>query len=70
VLLQVGNDCSCVAVARKRGIDVLMNKESIRETPAMVSFGDKMRFIGENRLLLVGLLQYTYVAAAAGSSRV
>jgi heat shock protein 4 len=43
----VGNDCSCVAIARKRGIDVLMNKESTRETPAMVSFGDKMRFIGE-----------------------
>jgi hypothetical protein len=45
--LQVGNDCSCVAIARKRGIDVLMNKESTRETPAMVCFGDKMRFIGE-----------------------
>jgi heat shock protein 4 len=30
----------------QRGIDVLMNKESKRETPAMVSFGDKMRFIG------------------------
>lgn len=42
----VGNDTSCVAVARKRGIDVLMNKESKRDTPSMVSFGDKMRFIG------------------------
>lgn len=30
----------------QRGIDVLMNKESKRETPAVVSFGDKMRFIG------------------------
>lgn len=47
-VLQVGNDCSCVAVARKRGIDVLMNKESVRETPTMVCFGDKMRFIGEH----------------------
>lgn len=42
----VGNDTSCVALTRKGGIDVLMNKESKRETPAMVSFGDKMRFIG------------------------
>lgn len=42
----VGNDSSCVALARKRGIDVLLNKESKRETPAMVSFGDKMRFLG------------------------
>jgi heat shock protein 4 len=44
--LDVGNDSSCVALARKRGIDVLMNKESKRETPAVVNFGDKMRFIG------------------------
>ena len=28
------------------GIDVLLNAESVRETPAMVSFGDKQRFIG------------------------
>jgi heat shock 70kDa protein 4 len=42
----VGNATSCVALARKRGIDVLMNAESKRETPAVVSFGDKMRFIG------------------------
>jgi heat shock protein 4 len=44
--LDVGNDASCVAVARKRGVDVLLNKESSRETPSMVSFGDKMRFLG------------------------
>eukprot|EP00879_Flechtneria_rotunda_P002596 GHRR01002797.1.p1 GENE.GHRR01002797.1~~GHRR01002797.1.p1 ORF type:complete len:847 (+),score=384.28 GHRR01002797.1:127-2667(+) len=42
----IGNDSSCVAIARKRGIDVLMNKESKRETPSLVSFGDKMRFLG------------------------
>lgn len=42
----IGNDSSCVALARKRGIDVLMNKESKRETPAVVNFGDKMRFMG------------------------
>lgn len=42
----VGNSASCVAVARKRGIDVLMNKESKRETPNVVHFGEKMRALG------------------------
>eukprot|EP00798_Chlamydomonas_sp_ICE-L_P031136 gene31136-6275_t len=41
-----GNDTSCVALARKRGVDVIMNKESKRETPSVVNFGDKMRFLG------------------------
>lgn len=35
----VGNDTSCVALARKRGIDVVMNKESKRETPAAINYG-------------------------------
>ncbi|GMH40456.1 hypothetical protein BSKO_08360 [Bryopsis sp. KO-2023] len=42
----LGNAASCVAIARKRGIDVLMNKESKRETPNVVHFGDKMRAMG------------------------
>lgn len=41
-----GNETSCVALARKRGVDVIMNAESKRETPAIVSFGDKMRAVG------------------------
>lgn len=44
----VGNCTSCVALARKRGVDVLMNAESKRETPALVSYGEKQRFIGVN----------------------
>ncbi|KAI8470334.1 MAG: heat shock protein Hsp70E [Monoraphidium minutum] len=44
--MDVGASASCVALARKRGIDVLLNAESVRETPAMVSFGDKQRYIG------------------------
>lgn len=44
--LDVGNCTSCVALARKRGVDVIMNSESKRETPAIVSYGDKMRFVG------------------------
>ena len=42
----IGNQASCVAVARKRGIDVLMNKESKRETPSVVAFGSKNRLLG------------------------
>ncbi|XP_021731972.1 heat shock 70 kDa protein 14-like [Chenopodium quinoa] len=41
-----GNESCVVAVARQRGIDVVLNDESKRETPAIVCFGDKQRFIG------------------------
>lgn len=44
--LDVGNATSCVALARKRGVDVIMNAESKRETPAIVSYGEKMRAVG------------------------
>ncbi|KAL5226720.1 hypothetical protein ABZP36_014985 [Zizania latifolia] len=42
----LGNESCIVAVARQRGIDVVLNDESKRETPAIVCFGDKQRFIG------------------------
>ncbi|XP_074577981.1 heat shock 70 kDa protein 15-like [Curcuma longa] len=42
----VGNESGIVAVARQRGIDVVLNDESKRETPAIVCFGEKQRFIG------------------------
>lgn len=41
-----GNESGVVAVARQRGIDVVLNDESKRETPALVCFGDKQRFLG------------------------
>ncbi|XP_066361911.1 heat shock 70 kDa protein 15-like [Miscanthus floridulus] len=44
--LDLGNESCIVAVARQRGIDVVLNEESKRETPAIVCFGDKQRFIG------------------------
>ncbi|KAC9514760.1 hypothetical protein R6Q59_012987 [Mikania micrantha] len=44
--LDLGNESCVVAVARQRGIDVVLNDESKRETPALVCFGDKQRFIG------------------------
>ncbi|KAG8643545.1 heat shock 70 kDa protein 15 [Manihot esculenta] len=42
----IGNENCVVAVARQRGIDVVLNDESKRETPSIVCFGDKQRFIG------------------------
>ncbi|CAH8372107.1 unnamed protein product [Eruca vesicaria subsp. sativa] len=42
----VGNENCVIAVAKQRGIDVLLNDESNRENPAMVSFGEKQRFMG------------------------
>ena len=42
----LGDQSSCLAVARKRGIDVLLNKESSRETPSVLSFGPKSRLMG------------------------
>ncbi|CAL9099766.1 unnamed protein product [Musa acuminata var. zebrina] len=42
----VGNESCIVGVARQRGIDVVLNDESKRETPAVVCFGEKQRFIG------------------------
>nr|GMD08963.1 heat shock 70 kDa protein 16 [Ipomoea batatas] len=42
----VGNENCVIAVVRQRGIDVILNEESNRETPAVVSFGEKQRFLG------------------------
>ncbi|KAK3039713.1 hypothetical protein RJ639_027054 [Escallonia herrerae] len=42
----IGNENCVVAVTKQRGIDVLLNDESKRETPAVVSFGEKQRFLG------------------------
>lgn len=42
----IGNENCVITVAKQRGIDVLLNDESNRETPAVVSFGEKQRFMG------------------------
>uniref|UniRef100_A0A0D6QY02 Uncharacterized protein n=1 Tax=Araucaria cunninghamii TaxID=56994 RepID=A0A0D6QY02_ARACU len=44
--LDIGNENCVVAVAKQRGIDVVLNEESKRETPTVVSFGEKQRFLG------------------------
>ena len=42
----LGNATSVVALAQKRGIDVLLNTEAKRETPSVVYFGDEQRYVG------------------------
>ena len=39
--LDIGDLNMVVAVARRAGIDILLNQESKRETPALVNFADK-----------------------------
>lgn len=41
-----GNLKSVVALARRNGIDVLLNSESKRETPSYVNFGSKQARVG------------------------
>ncbi|GKD55860.1 heat shock 70 kDa protein 16 [Tanacetum coccineum] len=42
----IGNVNCVIAAAKRGGIDVLLNDEAKRELPAVVSFGDKQRFLG------------------------
>ncbi|XAR53786.1 hypothetical protein NMG60_11022468 [Bertholletia excelsa] len=42
----VGNENCVIAAVKQRGIDILLNEESKRETPAVVSFGEKQRLLG------------------------
>ncbi|KAL8151190.1 hypothetical protein V2J09_020998 [Rumex salicifolius] len=44
--LDIGNENCVISVVRQKGIDVLLNEESNRETPAVVSFGEKQRSLG------------------------
>ncbi|KAJ3293699.1 adenyl-nucleotide exchange factor sse1 [Borealophlyctis nickersoniae] len=45
--IDFGNLNTVVAVARNRGIDVIVNEVSNRATPSLVSFGEKQRYLGE-----------------------
>ncbi|KAI4976236.1 hypothetical protein ZWY2020_049843 [Hordeum vulgare] len=44
--LDVGNDTLVAAAARQRGIDVLLNAESKRESPAAVAFSHSAHLLG------------------------
>ncbi|CAR25892.1 ZYRO0A10516p [Zygosaccharomyces rouxii] len=45
--LDLGNHNSVLAVARNRGIDIVVNEVSNRSTPSIVGFGQRNRFLGE-----------------------
>ncbi|EDR29432.1 chaperone protein DNAK, putative [Entamoeba dispar SAW760] len=45
--IDIGNRNITVAVVRKKGIDIVVNEVSNRQTPTFVSFNDKERAIGE-----------------------
>lgn len=42
----IGNENCVITAVKHRGVDVLLNDESNRETPAIVCFGEKQRFMG------------------------
>ncbi|KAG4964388.1 hypothetical protein JHK85_039363 [Glycine max] len=44
--IDIGNENCVIAAVKQRVIDVLLNDESKRETPGVVCFGEKQRFIG------------------------
>merc|ERR1712159_773333 len=44
--IDFGSKSNVVALARRKGIDVVVNEESKRETPSLINFGDKQRFVG------------------------
>ncbi|XP_014502537.1 heat shock 70 kDa protein 16 [Vigna radiata var. radiata] len=44
--IDIGNDNCVIAAVKQGGVDVLLNDESERETPAVVCFGEKQRFLG------------------------
>lgn len=46
--LDLGNNNSVLAVARNRGIDVVVNEVSNRSTPSLVGFGPRSRYLGES----------------------
>ena len=45
--IDLGTDNSVVALARKRGVDIVSNEASQRSTPSIVSFGHDKRYVGE-----------------------
>lgn len=46
--IDFGNSSCVIAVAQKGGIDVITNDVSNRQTPCMVAFGERERYLGES----------------------
>jgi len=45
--IDFGGGAACIAVAKKGGVDIVVNEASHRETPVIVGYGETERFIGE-----------------------
>jgi molecular chaperone DnaK (HSP70) len=45
--IDFGSSRSVIAVAKKGGVDIIINESSNRETHNIVSFGERERFQGE-----------------------
>jgi molecular chaperone DnaK (HSP70) len=48
-----GSLATCIAVAKRGGVEVITNEGSHRETPNIIGFGQNQRFIGEQGSLQV-----------------
>jgi hypothetical protein len=48
--IDFGTDNAVIAIARRKGVDIVANEASQRLTPCIVSFSEKQRFIGEGGL--------------------
>ncbi|GME88923.1 unnamed protein product [[Candida] boidinii] len=53
--VDLGNNNTVIAIARNRGIDIVVNEVSNRATPTVVGFGIKNRSIGESVLKILKL---------------
>lgn len=45
--LDLGSQTACLTVAKKGGVEIVLNEANYRETQLVVGFGDNERFIGE-----------------------
>jgi heat shock 70kDa protein 4 len=45
--LDLGSQTACLMVAKKGGVEVVLNEANYRETQLVVGFGDNERFLGE-----------------------
>ena len=45
--LDIGSSRVVVAVAKNKGVDVMVNEASNRGTPVIVGYGEKERYLGE-----------------------
>ena len=45
--IDLGSYVSCIAVAKRGGVEIITNEANFRETPTIVGYGPGERLIGE-----------------------